>query len=120
MIARRLFFVVAAVAIPQLAHSQTHLSAQQFGAAQAVLDFCSKVDSGDKKQFTLLAKDLINGVSAGKLAQDRQSSDYLAAYSTLIGVLGELPAGGGTKACKAITLDGDGARPDRPDSKGRE
>jgi hypothetical protein len=96
-----IFFAVAL--IPQFARAENPPSRQQFGALQAVFDFCSKVDPTDEKQFDRQAKLLAHAMTQRAADEARLSEEYKQSYQTLKSLLNGLPTKGATAACVAIT-----------------
>lgn len=78
------------------------LDAQQIGALQGVVDFCSSVDSKDAEPIEKLVKSLMTGLSAQQIAKDELTTDYKNARQTVKTVLAEFPAGQTLAACHAL------------------
>jgi len=93
---------LTAVALAQLAQAQPPSNAHELGAAQAVFDFCSKVDPADAKLFDKQSKRLFQGLSEKSVDQVQMSHPYTDAHKTLESVLSELPLDAARAACKAI------------------
>jgi hypothetical protein len=74
----------------------------QLGAEQAVLDFCSRIDSGDEKQIDAEAKLLFAGIREDGLEKARRSTQYKNAYTTITSVVGEIPLPEAVQGCKDI------------------
>jgi hypothetical protein len=106
---------MAAAALIQVAYAtQPHPpSAQELGAAQGVLDFCSRVDQGDGKAFDALRQRAFQGLTPQQIAQVKKSEAYKQSYAALQSALGKLAAANATAACKAV------APASRPDRSGR-
>jgi len=74
----------------------------QLGAEQAVLDFCSRVDSGDAKQYGAEARTLVNGIGDDGLKRIRGSSQYKKAYAAIGSAVGRIPLQEAIHGCKDI------------------
>lgn len=117
---RRILVLVAAAALAQLGHAKAEPEHQapharslppvrvqgpnyaQLGAEQAVLDFCSRVDSGDAKQYGAEAKTLFAGIREDGLEKARVSSQYKNAYATIGSAVNEIPLAEAIQGCKDI------------------
>ena len=74
----------------------------QLGAEQAVLDFCSRIDSTDLTAYEAQAKIVFAGIREDGLEKARASSQYQSAYATLASVLGEIPLPEAVQGCKGL------------------
>jgi hypothetical protein len=99
---RGMLYLVAAVALSQVAQAQAPVSAQALGAAQGVLDFCSRVDPEDERAFDKQSKSLFKGMTERSIDQAQKSDAYKNGYQTLKSVLSELPLTNIRAACKDI------------------
>jgi len=88
-----------AVLLPHLA--QASAPAGELGALQAVFDFCSKTDPGQKKDFELLADSMFAGLSPTRIAAIRKSSEYERGYRMLTSVLPGVHDP--VQACRAVS-----------------
>jgi hypothetical protein len=94
-------FGLAAV-VPHWALAASPLKPMEFGAAQGVLDFCSKVDPKDDRSFDAQAKLLLAGLSRDKIEDERESAAYHQAYQTIGTILNGFTAPDAVQACQAI------------------
>jgi hypothetical protein len=117
---RRILVLVAAAAFAQLGYAKAvgeHAAPRpralppvrvqgpnyaQLGAQQAVLDFCSRVDSGEEKQYVAEGKTLFAGIREDGLEKARGSSQYKNAYSTMETTVGRIPPAEALKGCKDL------------------
>jgi hypothetical protein len=117
---RRILVLIAAAALAQLGYAKPageHRAAHptpvprarpqgpnyaQLGAEQAVLDFCSRVDSGDAKQYGAQAKTLFAGIREDSLETARGNSQYKNAYATIGSAIGQIPLPEAVQGCKDI------------------
>jgi hypothetical protein len=101
---RPLLTLVASFALAPMAYATSpHApSAQELGAAQGVVDFCNKIDAGDKSDFVALGQREFAGLSPQKIAEIRNSAAYKQAYALLQTVLGKFSDANARAACKAI------------------
>ena len=109
---RPLLALMAAAALIQVAYAtQPHPpSSQELGAAQGVLDFCSRVDHDDGKSFDALSRRALLGLTPQQIEQLKKSEAYKQSYAALQSALGKLTDANAHAACKAIAP---AARPDR-------
>jgi hypothetical protein len=96
-------FLLAAAALSQLAHGQPPVEAPALGAAQGVLDFCSKIDPADGRVFDRQSRLLLQGRSEKSIDELQKSTAYRNGHETLLSVLGELSADDARAACHAIS-----------------
>lgn len=82
---RAVFPCLVAVLLPHLA--QAAAPAGELGALQAVFDFCSKTDPGQKQDFERLGESMFAGLSPDRIARIRKSSEYARGYRMLTSVL---------------------------------
>ena len=82
---RAVFACLVAVLLPHLA--QAAAPAGELGALQAVFDFCSKTDPGQKRDFQRLADSMFAGLTPARIETIRKSSEYARGYRMLTSVL---------------------------------
>ena len=101
---RPLLALMAAAALIQVAYATQPQppSAQELGAAQGVLDFCSRVDHDDGKAFDALGQRVFQGLTPQQIEQNKKSEAYQQSYAALQSALGNLAADNAHAACKAI------------------
>jgi hypothetical protein len=101
---RPLLALTAAAALIQVSYAtQPHPpSAQELGAAQGVLDFCSRVDHDDGKAFDTLRQRALQGLTPQQIEQIKKSEAYKQSYAALQSALGKLAAANAQAACKAV------------------
>ena len=101
---RPLLALMAAAALIQVAYATQPQppSAQELGAAQGVLDFCSRVDHDDGKAFDALGQRASQGLTPQQIELIKQSEAYRQSYAALQSALGNLDAANAHAACKAI------------------
>jgi hypothetical protein len=75
---------------------------QLLGAATAVFNFCSKVDTRDARQLDQKATLFVAGMPKDTLEALRASAAYQSAYQTLQSVLAEFSEQDALRACQAI------------------
>ncbi len=80
----------------------TPANAGSIGAAQAVFDFCSKVDPAGDRSFDKQAKQLVKGLSRDAIDGLRESAPYLQGYQLLKSVLKEFSAADALTSCQAV------------------
>jgi hypothetical protein len=95
--------LLAASALPTLAHAQSAASPQTLGMEQGVFDFCSRVDPDGDRSFDRQAKLLWKGMSQDGIEHVRDSQGYKAGYKLMLSVLGELSKSDAVQGCRAIT-----------------
>lgn len=118
---RRILVLIAAAALAQVVYAKAAgehqaprprslpppvrpngLNVAQFGAEQAVIDFCSRIDSSDEKLYEAHAKSLFAGFREDSLEKARGSAQYQDAYKTIGSVVSEIPLPEAVQGCKAI------------------
>ena len=96
----RTMVLIAIAALPHLAQARASVDAQSFGAAQGVLDYCSRVDPGNDAKFDRHAKSLISGKSPAQVSQERSSSEYRSAYKSISTLLSGFAPQDGKDRCE--------------------
>lgn len=125
---RRILVLVAAAALAQLGYAKavgehqaprprtlTPVRAKapnlgQLGAEQAVLDFCSRVDSSDEKGFEAEGRTAFAGIRSDSIEKIRASAQYKDAYAQIGSVVGELPSSEAVQGCKSLLATGTPAK----------
>jgi hypothetical protein len=91
---------------PRISHSAPARSrapiAQDLGAVQAVVEFCSKLDPEDKRQFERQGKQAAPKISEDGAEAARRSADYHAAHGFVASVLRGLSAPDAARGCSGI------------------
>jgi len=78
------------------------LTALELGATQAVLDFCAKVDDGEKKDFDELGRRELARLSPQKAGEFKNSAQYQQGYTALQNVLARFSPDNARAACRAV------------------
>jgi len=116
---RRILVLIAAAALAQLGYAKPGPEHEvrprtlppvrakapnyaQLGAEQAVLDFCSSIDSGDAKEYGAQGKTLFAGIREDGLEKARGSSQYKNAYTTFESAVSKIPPAEAVQGCKAL------------------
>ena len=75
---------------------------QEVGLVEAVVDFCSKADPADRKQFERKGKQMLPKLSDDSLERIRRRAEYHTAYQFLQSVLQSLSKADAERNCLAI------------------
>lgn len=75
---------------------------QEVGVVEAVVDFCSKADPADKKQFERKGEQMLPKLSDDSLERIRRLPEYHTAYQFLQSVLQSLSKADAERNCLAI------------------
>jgi hypothetical protein len=74
---------------------------EQIGAAQAVIAFCSKVDSKDSKELEKAAKSLLPDMTDARVAAGRNKPEFQKAYQSIDSVLKAIVPADAERLCAA-------------------
>jgi hypothetical protein len=95
----------------QFAAAQASASTlEQIGAAQAVLAFCSKVDSKDIKGIETAAKTLLPDMTDARVAAGRNKPEFQKAYQSIDSVLKGIVPADAERLCAAAVHPGSDGR----------
>ena len=72
---------------------------RELGKAEAVLDYCAKVDPSDAAKIHTRLKQLMTGASKESIAQARQSEDYQKARRSVEGFLAHVDQHNAARVC---------------------
>jgi hypothetical protein len=99
---RHTALLCAAALIPALASAGPASNAAEFGAVEAVVDFCSRVDPSLEKQFQRQAKLTLPKMTDDGLEDVRHTSQYRQAYQLVESVLKQLSLTDAARDCAAL------------------
>lgn len=105
---RHILAIAAAAAFAPLAHADQAVSPNSLGAAQAVLDYCSRLDPKRDAIFDAEQSRLTRGIEKGDLREIRNSGAYKGAYQEVSNILSSLPPSEGVQQCAAVQVTAPG------------
>jgi hypothetical protein len=94
--------VGAAALLAGIARAEAPKDAQRLGIAQAIVDFCSRVDPEHKHRFEQQVRKVLGRVSEDRFEDARHTSVYQQAYSLIGSLLSEYSSSDALQACKDI------------------
>ena len=80
----------------------------ELGATQSVLDFCTKIDGDEQKEFAELSRRELGRLSPQKSIEFKSSAQYQQGYTALQNVLARFSAESARAACKAVAPEARG------------
>lgn len=97
----------AALVVPQSATTQAPakepIDAKSLGTAQALFDFCAKIDSGSAQKYHDLFKKMTEGQTATALDEARNSDEFKEGFNSTAESLAKSPKPSDySSSCKAI------------------
>jgi hypothetical protein len=99
---RHTIFWCAVALTPSLVFAGVPQDAQQLGAVQAVVDFCSRVDPRHDKQFEQQARRALPNIRDDDLDRARHNPAYQQTYQIVASVLKGLSLQDAARDCAAI------------------
>lgn len=101
---QRMFYLVAAVLVAELALARMPFPNDVFGKVEGTLDYCARIDSQSAAKYEKRKKDLIKDVPEDEVAAARKTEDYKAGYEWISNQLLKMSKEETVSAC-AATLE---------------
>jgi hypothetical protein len=96
-------FLSVGVLMAQLSVAGTPASTpEQLGAVQAAIDFCTKLDAGDRTRIERQAKLVLPDMTEARVAKSRNDPAFKKAYQTIQWVFSEMERSDATRLCSAF------------------
>src|ERR1700674_1275429 len=89
-------------AAPQLTPAAPAVAPKTIGHIEAVVNFCSRIDSESADKYKELGKQVVRDMSEKELADARNTDEYKESYEAIITELEKAPADKATKGCRSM------------------
>jgi|SRR5690242_15385469 hypothetical protein len=101
---QRMFYLLAAVLVAELALAKMPFTNEVFGKVEGTLDYCARIDSQATAKYEKRKKDLVKDVPEEEVAAARKTEDYKTGYEWISNELPKMSKEEVLGACAATLV----------------